>query len=364
MNTEQPPQAIIVCPHCQKEIELRVNKKPDAPSAVRNRSDDQRDEETAPGTSGLTVKQAIEELIEKRPIGGEGKPPAAAQDAKRGEEILRALVAKKMSDSNFQVPPMPHVAERILMMGYNAGSMDLAKIIANDQAITSNIMRIANSTFYGGVYKFETLPNAITRIGLDQVRILVLGFSMLSKEFAGGIYREECRRLNQHAVACAYLAALLAEITGVKEKEDAFLGGLLHDIGRLVIYTALEGEAQKQKKRSWVDREWNDEDLNAVLAEYHGNAGGFVATAWKLQPWLKEVIRHHHTFQQATERPRLVALVALANRYCHRFGLGCPEEEIDVFADGLGEAAHFSRERETLLLERLDKIKDLLKQLS
>lgn len=360
MNSEQPPQIIITCPHCQKEIELQITKRPIVAPAAGNCPD----EKTSPAEPALTVKQAIEELIEKRPIPASAKPVAQSQDAKRGEERLRALIAKKMSDSNFQVPPMPGVAERILQMGDNAGSVDLAKIIANDQAITSNIIRIANSAYYGGVYKFETLPTAITRIGLDQVRILILGFSMLSKEFVGGLYQEECRRLNQHAIACAYLTALLAELTGLKEKQDAFLAGLLHDIGRLIIYTALTQEFQGKSKQAWANREWTDENLEVVLAEYHGNAGAFVATTWKLQSWLKEVIRHHHTFQQATERPHLVALVALADRYCHRFGLGCPNEEIDVFADGLGEAAHFSKESEKRLLDRIDQIKDLLKQLS
>lgn len=359
MSTKQPPQTTILCPHCQKEIELQINKGSIAPVAANSLT-----AEPDPRHPAVTIKAAVEEPIETHWNPMEAKSTAPLRHPTRGEEYLRAFIAKEMSDSNFQVPPMPQVADRILMMGYKASSMDLAKIIANDQAITSNIMRIANSTYYGGVYKFETLPTAITRIGVDQVRILVLGFSMLSKEFSGGTYREECRRLNQHAVACAYLAALLAEFTGVKEKEDAFLGGLLHDIGKLIIYTALNEEAQKQRKRAWVDRDWNEDDLKAVLDEYHGNAGAFVATTWKLQSWLKEVIRHHHTFQRAAERPQLVALVALANRYCHRFGLGCPAEEVDVFADGLGEAAHFPKEDEKRLLERLDKIKDLIKQLS
>lgn len=364
MRAEPPPQTIIRCPHCRNEIALQIHKTLAVPPAVDPLSDENRDEKGAPAEPALIGKKTTEESIERPPIPAEVEPVAKSRDAKRGEACLRALVAEKMSDSNFQVPPMPQVADRILIMGYNASSMDLAKIIANDQAITSNIMRIANSSYYGGVYEFDSLPTAITRIGLDQVRILVLGFSMLSKEFAGGFYQEACRRLHQHAVACAYLAALLAELTGLREREDAFMGGLLHDIGKLIIYTALNEEAQKQKRRAWVDREWNENDLEVVLADYHCNAGSFVASAWKLQSWLKEVIRHHHTFHQATERPRLVALVALANRYCHRLGLGCPEEEIDVFSEGLAEAAHFSKESEGRLLERLDKIKGLLKQIS
>lgn len=354
----EPSHTSITCPHCQKEIEIQIS------TTSSSSAEGHLSNKILPiPQPALTVGEAIEVLNKKTPEAAEAKPAAPAPNPKQGEARLRALIAKKMSDSNFQVPPMPGVAERILQMKDDAGSVDLAKIIANDQAITSNIIRIANSAYYGGVYKFETLPTAITRIGLDQVRILILGFSMLSKEFAGGLYRQECRKLNQHAIACAYLTALLSELTGLKEKEDAFLSGLLHDIGKLIIYTALDQEYQGKKKQEWAQRGWSDEDLDVVLSEYHGNAGAFVATAWKLQPWLQEVVRYHHTFHLAKERPHLVALVALANRFCHRFGLGSPPEEIDLYAEGLAEAAHFSKRHEERVVGRIDSIRDMLNQI-
>ncbi|MBI3802991.1 MAG: HDOD domain-containing protein [Nitrospirae bacterium] len=354
---EQPPQTIITCPHCQKEIALSVAQKTVSPE------DESRPAPAAPVKPAFTVKQAMEVLNKKPPAPATVPPAVPIPDSKEGQGRLRSVIAKKMSDSNFQVPPMPGVADRILQMGERANSVDLAKIIANDQAITSNIIRIANSAYYGGVYKFETLPTAITRIGLDQVRILVLGFSMISKEFAGGRYREECRQLNQHAIGCAYLAALLSELTGLKEKEDAFLSGLLHDIGKLIIYTALDQEFQGKKKQEWADRGLTDADLDAVLSEYHGNAGSFVAAAWKLQPWLQEVVRYHHAFSQAKERPQLVAVVALANRFCHRFGLGCRQEEGDLYAGGLAEAARFSKKDEERVVSRIGSIKEMLAQI-
>lgn len=357
MSTE-PSHTSITCPHCRKEIDIQISTNP-----ISSPEEGPLTRTASAPEPALTVSQAIEVLNKKLPEPGKGRSTVPDPGAKQGEARLRALIAKKMSDSNFQVPPMPGVAERILQMGDNAGSVDLAKIIANDQAITSNIIRIANSAYYGGVYKFETLPTAITRIGLDQVRILILGFSMLSKEFAGGLYRQECRMLNQHAIACAYLTALLSELTGLKEKEDAFLAGLLHDIGKLIIYTVLDQEFQGKKKQEWAQRGWSDEDLKVVLDEYHGNAGAFVATAWRLQPWLQEVVRYHHTFHLAKERPQLVALVGLANRFCHRYGLGCPPEEVDLFAEGLAEAAHFSKKHEERVAGRIDPIKDMLAQI-
>ncbi|MFQ5543851.1 MAG: YpsA SLOG family protein [Nitrospiria bacterium] len=272
-------------------------------------------------------------------------------------EGLLKIITDRLSQGDFQVPPMPGIVEQVLQMDDDVGVVDLAKVIIQDQAITSNIIRIANSAFYRGVSKFDKLPTAISRIGISQVRILIVGFSFLSKEFMVGKYHKECRGLGEHALGCAYIASILAEITGFSSKEDAFLGGLLHDIGKLVIFTVLSEVDEDQTNT------WTDETLEEALFKFHPIAGEYVASTWKLQPWLSEVIRKHHRFHEATERPQLVALVALANRFCHHFGLGVPEEkDKEILAFGLGEAAHFSLKRLPNIENRIDQIKDLIRQ--
>lgn len=333
MGNDQSTHVTLLCPHCHNEIDLSAAPLPGSkePSSANQ---DQRD--------------AVSKPHQKTVLNRDGE-----------DEGLRKMIAARMSQGDFQVPPMPGIAEQILQMKDDVSVVDLAKVIIQDQAITSNIIRIANSAFYGGIYKFDKLPTAIGRIGISQVRILILGFSFLSKEFMVGKYHSECQALGEHALGCAYISSILAEVTGFSSKEDAFLGGLLHDIGKLVIFTVLSEAGERPLKK------WTDEAVTEVLFKYHPDAGGYVATAWQLQPWLSEVIRYHHCFKEATERPRLVALVALANRFCHQFGLGVPEEkDKDVLASGLGEAAHFSLNHIPAVQNRIAQIKDLIKQFS
>jgi hypothetical protein len=122
-----------------------------------------------------------------------------------------------------------------------------------------------------------------------------------------------------------------------------------------VIYTALNSVSEAESNQ------WHAEALDEVIIQYHGNAGGFVAKNWKLQPWLEEVMRYHHTFEKAEERPDVVAIVALANQLCHRFGLGVPEDIGVVITDELKRATHFTDDVASSLEDRIDSIRDIIK---
>ncbi len=352
MPPSRPVHSSIFCPHCHKEIDLVASKKENprpkpAPQPVVSPTVEVKEKQRP--VSLPESKSAETKLPEQKPVA----PP----EKNKGNEALRKIIATKMSSGDFEVPPMPGIAEQVLVLSDDAGTVELAKVIIQDQAITTYIIRISNSAFYCGVYEFKTLPTAITRIGISQVRLLILGCSLLSKEFVGGRYRGECKRLGEHALGCAYLAAVLAELTGFSPKEDAFLGGLLHDIGKLVIYTALSEVSEKESS------EWDGEVIADVILQYHPNAGGFVAKSWKLQSWLEGVIRFHHEYGKAEERPRVVAIVALANLLCHRFGLGVPEDNTVFIEDELKEATRFSDDKASTLEGRIDGIRDIIAKL-
>lgn len=355
----------LTCPHCHKEIDLIASKKetsqadlaPEIPIAPTVNEAYQTiiipktnlEKETQAATKPMHQTLVESEQAELNPA----EPPKKT----KGNEALRKIIARRMSSGDFEVPPMPGVAEQVLGLSDDAGTVELAKAIIQDQAITTKIIRISNSAYYGGVYEFKTLPTAITRIGIAQVRLLILGCSLLSKEFVGGKYRDECKRLGEHALACAYLAAIVSELCGFSPKEDAFLGGLLHDIGKLVIYTALSDVSRRESG------EWTEEAIDDVLEQYHPNAGGIVAKSWKLQSWLEEVIRFHHEHEKATERPRVVAIVSLANLFCHRFGLGVPEDKTIFISDKLKEDARFSEKNVSTLESRVDGVRDIIEKL-
>ena len=304
----------------------------------------------------------LDEPVKINPLELEGyamaTDPIAKPSAAGTSDSVKEMISQRLVDNDLQLPPMPGVAQRILQMNPDATANELAKVVMDDQAITSSIIRIANSAYYGGRYKFDTLPTAIVRIGLQQVWVLALGFSILSQEFQANRFKKEYALLCEHAIGCAYLSGLLAEITRFPNKEDAFFGGLMHDIGKIVIYTVLDEEQQKEE-----NPHWSDEVIREVVEEHHPEVGAFVAASWNLQPWMKDVSRFHHRFRETAQNGHLVCIVALANRFCHLFGFGAPKEEIDVLADGLGDAARFKPENLERVLNQSAQIKDLISKL-
>ena len=273
-------------------------------------------------------------------------------------ESVRELISQRLVDIDLQLPPMPGVAQRILQLNPEATAEQFAKVVMDDQAISSAIIRMANSAYYGGLYKFESLPTAITRIGLQQVWVLALGFSILSNEFQANRFKKEYELLSEHAIGCAYLSGIISEITRFPNREDAFFAGLMHDIGKIVIYTVLDEELQRNP-----DLPLTNEEISAAVEEHHCDIGAFLAASWNLQPWMKDVSRFHLRFQQAVQNTHLVCIVALANRFCHFFGFGGPQEEIEVLADGLGEAARFKPEDLNRVIKQSEQVKDLISKL-
>ncbi len=279
--------------------------------------------------------------------------------AEAGRDQLRKLIVRRINDSSFRLPPLPGVAERLMQASGSASSADLAKIVMNDQALTSNVVRFANSAYYGGVHRCDTLASAITRIGALQVQMLAMGYSLLQRQGKKDPFGDERQQLAEHSIGTAYLCGMLAEASGFTHAESAFLGGLLHDVGQLIIYLVLSGDQTPA-----AAPKWSKADLAAVVADYHTVTGAVAVKAWNLYPWLSEVTRFHHEFQSAAEEKRLVALVALGNRLAHRYGIGCEPVELELMADGIGEAAACTVQHLERVASRLDQVRDLVRQIS
>jgi HD-like signal output (HDOD) protein len=134
---------------------------------------------------------------------------------------------------------VPFVVERVLTLtgSEDAGAEDLEKVILTDPSTTAAILRRANSAMYGGVRKISQLIDAITRIGFRQVRTLVLGLKVVE------MFPKDRKSLGldrlkfwKHSVGVAMMARLLCRRAGLRKlEEDAFICGLLHDLGKIIL---------------------------------------------------------------------------------------------------------------------------------
>ncbi len=193
------------------------------------------------------------------------------------------------------VPAFPAMAARILERARDP-AVELAalvRLIQQEPPIAAQVLRFANSPLYGGSAVVESLRDAVTRLGLREVTQIVATASLLAltdaeSQAAGERFRRAWMGLRRHAVVSAFGAGWLAMETGKVPSERAFLGGLLHDVGKTVVLRAL----------SVIDpgrHEAADERRLAVLMEgVHTRTGPSAIHRWGLPEWLAVVAACHH----------------------------------------------------------------------
>ncbi|MBN2810167.1 MAG: HDOD domain-containing protein [Deltaproteobacteria bacterium] len=228
------------------------------------------------------------------------------------------------SGQSLRLPSPPTLLSRLLTMlaEDRSSAIELAEVILEDPGLTARVLRVANSSFYSFSNKIETVSHAIALLGCQAIRILCASESFLAifprrKGSFSLLFKEYCR----HSLVTALLAKILAEELAVGiESEKVFIAGLLHDIGKPVLwYNFLE--------KAPVYHELRDRGLSEREAERlaygvdHNEAGAWVAGEWGLDSDFAKVMAAHHERRHgpagAAAAPpaacTLVDLIALAD---------------------------------------------------
>lgn len=227
------------------------------------------------------------------------------------------------------LPMLPALAHRVIEMVSNPdlSIRTLSGLVAKDQVLAARVLSLANSAYSCPTQPITSLTDAIVRLGITAVRNVVVAVSFSSRLQDPAVYAQRGKPMVDHALGTAYVARLLAEHTGI-DVEEAFLSGLLHDIGKLVILKRAH-EYRRQHPGALSDGE-----VDFVLARHHPLAGTLVVQRWKLPESLAAPILYHHDFGSAPEDSRYEAAVAyLANRLSHRYGFGCAKEDANLLED-------------------------------
>jgi len=238
------------------------------------------------------------------------------------QETVRSLLA-----GAGDLPVLPENAMRILdeIRSPKASAARLAEFVSKDPVIASTVLRVANSALYGGRMEITDLTFAMTRIGLNHVRNLVLALVLRSKMADPEVYGPAGARLMEHSLAVAFGSRLIADEAGVTA-DESFLCGLLHDFGKLALIKAL-------REAEGIRRGELPEALSQIVEVHHAEAGGLLAENWGLPAIVAAAARWHHEPREAGEYARMAAVVSLADSLCHHLGLGSePNEQIEPLA--------------------------------
>lgn len=192
---------------------------------------------------------------------------------------------------------------------------DISQVITQDPALTARLLRIANSPFYGLASSVDTVSRAVTVLGMRQVRDLALATTAV-RTFEGIPNKlVSMQSFWEHSICCALAARALAEECLKSRRESAFVAGLLHDVGQLILYNRLP-ELSRQALEAVLD---GPEALESQEAERelmgfdHAEVGGELMRRWGLPGSLQECVAYHHAPEKAKEYPKEVAIVHIAN---------------------------------------------------
>ena len=257
----------------------------------------------------------------------ENAPPAQGEqlDSSPAADDRLSKIAAKVGD----LPALPQMAMRVLhLTDSDDWRLDeLEEAILRDHTLAARFLRLANSPYYGVRHEITTLTRALNLLGIRKIRSVVLAASVegLHERKRGSF---PGKVLWEHALAVAFVSQHLAQWCQSCNPEEAFIAGLLHDIGRPVMDK--HGREQCQE----VVRMFNTQvaptllDAERTVFDFdHTEVGGIVAHAWNLPPVIAHAIRFHHEPHHAPDHVTEAATVNLANALCVKYGVGFEKDQ-------------------------------------
>ena len=260
------------------------------------------------------------------------------------------------------LPTLPVFVQRLLgvLQEDSSTAKGLEMIIEKDPAISARILRVANSSFFGMSGRVATLERAITLLGTRLIQSLALSVSLLDTL----AYDREVGQLPWkaywiHSFACASACTKLVQIgVHTEVKEEAFMCGLLHDLGKPLLWL-FQADAY-QKVLNKIQQDGTDAYLaeSAVLGFHHGEIGGEVTKWWKLPKAIHSAILYHHEASPSELAAQLVKLAdwaAKSEGFCDHLGFVSPTPNQPAGAANLDQMAEVAE----YLKEKQDEIKEI-----
>jgi len=250
-------------------------------------------------------------------------PPLAssASSLSVAAQAHATVLRDRCERGKLELPVLPEVAHNV-RMATDKPDVDprvLADLVRRDAAFAAHVLRIANSPAYAARSPIGSLQQAMTRLGLRAIGEIALVISCKTRAFSVKGHEAEVRALFQHSLAAGLHAREIARLRR-RNIDDAFLGGLLHDVGCPTLIQALVDQGDDPA----LPRLGPD-DIGAIVRELHEEVGASIIMAWGLPPRLAESVRHHHHPELALD-PEAAAVMALADELAH---LGVPVQRIE-----------------------------------
>jgi HD-like signal output (HDOD) protein len=239
---------------------------------------------------------------------------------------------EKVILKSVDLPTMPHVAAKTmqLLSDPKVSTKDLQKVISSDAVLAANILKISNSALYGCSREIKTLSQAVVVLGFRTLRNIVVSAS------TAAMYRRKAQSFSlkdkilwEHSICCSIGSLAIAKKIKYREPEEAFIAGLLHDIGIIVLDNSL-GDAYVSilKEAFNSDNSLINLEINHLGFGHH-QVGYIIMRHWNFAKSLQDAVGYHHHPDSVCVDPTLTQIVNLANEICYKLGHAWSREIID-----------------------------------
>lgn len=234
-----------------------------------------------------------------------------------------------------ELPTLPAVSQRILelMADENASNREISRLVENDQSMALRIMKMANSVFFGSLTKITSLEQAMIKLGMNEVRSIVLAVSIYDffSNSDSGVFNR--KRFWEHGIVCSHAAKYLGNYfrTG---NDTLFISGLVHDMGKAVLDEYFHDEFLSIINHLELRRCTFSEAEKAVIGTTHSQIAARLLTQWKFPENIIQQILYHHSPWEDKNHERGSIMIYLADIMTKAAGYCChaDEEETDLIA--------------------------------
>jgi len=302
MSQDAPLRFKVRCPHCQQVFVVS------APSAPAGKQVEEKPKEPVAPTP---APEPVPEPIPEEPMTPE-------------EEDFREKIVDIILSRKFDLPMLPHVALKVIRLTGSADTsmQDLAKVILTDQTIATKIIQISNSPVYAGTVEIKNINQALVRLGQTEIKNLMLAISLQTKIFKSKLYGRLAKQLWERSVGVAFASRVVASMVGY-DKEEAFLCGLMHNLGKMITVSIIENAQRKLTSEFKATQKL----VEGVLEQYHTDVGELTVEKWTLPKSVGYTLRYYHRLNDLEESSKLAPTVALSEVFCRAAGFGGEAEE-------------------------------------
>ncbi len=271
---------------------------------------------------------------------------------------LKRYIAEKIERGE-DLPVFPRTSHQALALikREDVGIPQLARVVLLDSALASNILRVSNSTYYGAQRTFTRVNEAIAYIGLEETKHII--YSAYCRALFGS---GQSAKTWRHSISTAFSAEEIAKAAGI-EPNDAYLAGLLHDVGK----TFLQSKIAPQYYSIMASLETQEKEKVIVSEQHawgydHAQIGEMLLRRWNFDERMAAAIGQHHNPIQPDDA--LSQCVALANQIAHRYDIPTPALTTVVAPSSLTRIPVDSQELSRAIQQAQERINGFLEKMS